>query len=216
MTWLWIASYAMLWGIVIVQGLLVVGILRQLGAGPSGRARWMATAEGVSLPAPTPFEEDGPTIGSRLPDLTLETMNGHGVVGLHGISQLQQSTLVVFLNPLCEGCHHAADALDRLAEERSFQGPRVLVVMVGEAASCTAFLRVFPLRFPVVCDADRTVCGAFGTKWNPVGLMYDKTGLLVRRGTLEYGMDSFRVLLGELPASAVPNGQVYPPAELAS
>ena len=116
MTGLWLASYLILWGLVVVLCLLLIGVLRQLGllyrrleAGST------PLQEGSSIPA---LEHDGPAIGSPIVDFDADTINNFGNLT---VAMLRDggTTLLVFMSPMCEACQHMVEPLNALATDRS-------------------------------------------------------------------------------------------------
>lgn len=103
MTDLWLVSYLVLWGVVVILGLFVVGILRQIGTlqlqlGP----RPQEPDEDI------PIEEDGPLIGSPIPQLAAEACNGFGSVALAPVSQ---RAMEASFSCLCLPCVRGASTL---------------------------------------------------------------------------------------------------------
>src|SRR6266516_3473451 len=98
MTGLWLASYLVLWGLVVVVCLLLIGVLRQLGL-LYRRLESGSTPlqEGGSIPA---LENDGPAIGSPMADLDADTINNFGNL-TPTILRDVGATLLVFMSPMC-------------------------------------------------------------------------------------------------------------------
>jgi hypothetical protein len=150
MTGLWLASYLVLWGLVVVVCLLLIGILREIGqVYRQLESRQPQPQEESSIPA---LEHDGPAIGSSIVDLEADTINGFGTL-IPATLQERGSTLLVFMSPMCETCQHIVEPLNALAADAA-HAVRAAVIMRADEQACRAFLSVFPLRMPVVCDSD--------------------------------------------------------------
>jgi len=207
MTGLWLVSYLVLWGVVLVMGLCLIGILRQLGL--------VFRQLEPRLPPPQPrgessipgLENDGPPIGSSLGDLQVDTINGFGTLTTATLRG-RGPRLLMFMSPMCETCQHIVEPLNALAADVTRAvGP--VVIMRADEQACRAFLSVFPLHMPVVCDRDRTITMGFDVHRNPFGLLYDEGGILIRKGTLE-GHEHLLALLGDESAPVTAQGNVFP------
>jgi methylamine dehydrogenase accessory protein MauD len=205
MTGLWLASYLALWGLVVVICLFLVGVLRQLGAMQLEREQRLS-----QLPPGLPsLEQDGPAIGARMPDLTADTINGHGTVNLETLRE-EGDTLLMFMSPMCEICQHVVEPLNALVEE-SASVLRSAVIMRADEQACHAFVSVFPLVAPVICDSDRTITMGFGIHRTPFGLLYGSDGRLIRKGLIEEPND-LQALLGRESASPTAQARIVPAA----
>jgi methylamine dehydrogenase accessory protein MauD len=201
---LWLASYVVLWVLVIAMCLLLIGVLRQIGLlQPQREAR--RTEPEMAPPAP---ENDGPAIGSLLPDVVSSTVNGFGQVAL--AAQRGHNTLLMFISPMCETCQHVVEPLNTLAEETE-RGVRPFVIMRADEHAGRAFHSVFPLRMPLICDEDRKITMGFGVHTAPYGLLYDARGTLIGKGIVT-GREQLMGLLQGTPMPAVSQAQTSPPA----
>lgn len=208
MTGLWLVSYLVLWVVVVLICLLLVGILRQTGfiqrqldVQPS------APQDDSSIP---PLELDGPTIGSPVMNLDVETINNSGPLKLASLNE-ERPLLVMFMSPLCETCQHIVEPLNALVTDGSYGGVRPAVIMRGDEQMCRAFLSVFPLHMPVVCDKERTITKDAGIHHTPFGLLYDEHGTLIRKG-LVGEKDDLLALLGDHSAPETAQAHVFPHA----
>ncbi len=203
MTGLWLASYLVLWGLVLVLCLLLIGILRQFGLlhrqlAPSPQP----SQEGSSLPA---LEHDGPAIGLPLVDLEIDTINGFGTLTL---LRDHDTTLLVFISPTCEACQHLVEPLNALVADAR-RAVRPVVIMRADEQGCKAFLSVFPLRMPVVCDRDRRITMGLDVHRTPFGLLYNEHGTLIRKGLL-VGHEDLLALLGDGSVPLTAQAHVFP------
>jgi len=205
MTGLWLTSYLILWGLVVVVCLLLIGVLRQLGLLyrrlESGST---PSQEGSSIPA---LENDGPAIGSPIVDLDADTINGFGNLVLNKPDK-GGSTLFVFMSPMCEACQYIVEPLNALVANAA-RAVRPVVIMRADEQACRAFLSVFPLHMPVVCDSDRTITMGLDIHRTPFGLLYDEHGTLIRKGLFE-GHEDLLALLGDGSAPITAQAHVFP------
>ncbi len=199
MTVPWMISYVVLWLLVVVAWLLLVGTLRQIGMLRRG-GREPANA---SLPA---LEDEGPALGSALPDLTFNTLNGLGSVSTAALAR-ESSLAVVFITPTCQSCQQLAAPLNDVAQDRARRIQPLVFIMAHDEQACQAYLNVFPLHMPVVWDRDNAAALSFGVHRTPFGLLYDENGTLARKGVLNSSAD-LPALFGD--ASAPMPAHIFP------
>jgi methylamine dehydrogenase accessory protein MauD len=203
MTGLWLASYLVLWGLVLALCLFLIGILRQLGlVYHQLELRPLQTQEGI----PT-LENDGPAIGSPIVNLEADTINGFGSLILAPVPD-RGTTLLVFMSPMCEACQHIVEPLNTLAVDM-MRIIRMAVIMRADEQACRAFLSVFPLHMPVLCDYDRAFTMGLDIHRTPFGLLYDEHGILIRKGLVERHEDLL-ALLGDESAPVTAQAHVFP------
>lgn len=203
MTGFWFASYLVLWALVIVQSLLLVGVLRQMGMMTRQTDRVPAVA-GSTFPS---LQDDGPPIGAPISKEPYDTINGFGSLKPAN-SVGRGETLLVFLSPMCERCQYIVEPLNALVEDgsRAIQG---MAIIRADEQACRAFQRVFPLHLPVVCDESRTITMGYDVHRIPFALLYDERGALVRKGLVETPED-LRALLGDTSAPESAWANVFP------
>ncbi len=203
MTGLWLLSYLALWGLVLLLTLVLVGVLRQLGALYLQLAATAQAPAGQSQHAEAvpPLEQDGPPIGAPLPDwarsVTEEAPHADGEQDRSG----RRSTLLMFMSPMCETCQHVVDPLNEVAGDPMYD-VRPIAVIRADRPAYEAFLNVFPLRLPALRDSDRALTMELGVHRAPFGLLYDQGGRLVRKGLIESRDDLLALLDEELGAGA--------------
>lgn len=214
MSGFWLVSYALLWVVVALMGLLVVGLLRQVGAlhlqlsqAHDGRAGQDTEERAGVVP---PLEQDGPALGSPLPEWAREVAGWADEAGAEPDGNAtgpasRAATLLMFLSPLCETCQHVVEPLNALAADPA---GRVLpaAVIRADRMAYEAFLNVFPLHVPTLRDSDRSLTMELGVHRAPFGLLYDRDGKLVCKGLAEDGDDLTALvdagLGGEAPTEA--------------
>src|ERR1051326_4695258 len=206
MSGLWLASYLVLWGLFLLVCLFLIGILRQLGL--LQRQLQFGTSKVQGESAFPSLENDGPAIGSSIPSIEADTMNGFGDV-TSAILREPASTMLVFMSPMCETCQHVVEPLNALVAE-VVRPVRPIVVIRADEQACRAFLSVFPLHMPVVCDSDRTIPMGLDVHRPPFGLLYDEHGILIRKGLIERHEDLL-ALLGDGSAPERAQANIFPP-----
>ncbi len=192
MSGLWLASYFILWVLVVVVCFLLIGILRQLGL--MQRQLDVHPSEPQQEDSIPDLEHDGPTIGSARMDLKIDTLNGFGNLSLASLNE-RSPLLLVFMSPLCDTCQHIVESLNALVNDID-HAVRLAVIIRGDEQTCLAFLSVFPLHMPVICDSDRTITMGLDIHRTPFSLLYNERGILVRKGFVG-GNDDLLALLGD-------------------
>lgn len=192
MTGLWLLSYIILWLVVVVLCLITVGLLQQLGILQrqlEQRGSELTNEEQLLHPA---LEDDGPTTGSVLPQLTVNSINGFGSLTLSSLSS-QGYSLLMFLSPLCESCQHIVESLNMLVKEAENVG-NVIVFMRADEQACRSFITIFPLHLPVICDNERTITMNFNVHHAPFGLLYDAQSRLTKKRGIRNREDLLNLL----------------------
>lgn len=216
MSGFWLASYLVLWIVVAGMALLLVGALRQIGMlhvllQTNLAPRPSPNAEGEeSIP---PLEEDGPPIGSRLPEWVDAPAQGEEPAG--SASPVRSAkTLLMFLSPLCDTCQNVIEPLNALAADEG-RAVRAIAIFRADRPAYEAFLKLFPLYTPSLRDSDRTLTMELGVHRAPFGLLYDEQGLLMRKGLVESEED-LAALLGDEGVSETARMHVYPRVAVAA
>lgn len=213
MTGLWFVSYVVLWVLVVMLGFVIVGLLGQTSLLKRQFGQQQPASHPIAETSAPPLEHDGPSIGSRLPDVVAETVNDFGVVSLP-IERRQVATLLMFMSAMCESCQHITDALNLLARDNGRAVWPIAILRADEPA-CRAFISIFPLHLPTICDSQRTLTVQFDVHRTPFGLLYDEHGTLIRKGIV-MGNDDLKALLGDVSALDTAQDHVFPHPQLAS
>ncbi len=212
----WLISYIILWIIVIVLSILVIRLLEQFGTllrhqreGTSDQVDGItntSAAEEQNMRIP-PISEDGPVLDSIIPEFLLKAYSRYDAVSTK--NEIYKSpTLVVCMTPLCESCQHIVDPLNRLIDDRVFDG-KIFVILRADETSYQAFLSIFPLHMPVICDQDRTISMGLNIHRSPFGLLYNSQGNLIRKGSI-LSYEAILALLGDTSASPKVLASIYP------
>ena len=200
MTGWWLGSYILLWIALVIACTLIAATLRQIGLLRLELGLSASEPEGTAVTVPE-IEDDGPLLGSRMPDLVAETINGIDLP-----SSSQGKILLTFMSATCPGCQDATGPLNVLAADKA-RCVQPVVIMRAEEETCRAFLNLFPLPLPVICD-DRHLTMEFDIHRNPFGLLYDERGTLVRKGIVENWEDVL-ALLEEKAVPSAPHGASF-------
>jgi hypothetical protein len=153
------------------------------------------------------LENDGPAIGSALVDFEANTINGFGTL-TPAMLRGHGNTLLMFMSPMCETCQHIVEPLNALAADAA-RAVRPVVIMRADEQACRAFLSVFPLHLPTVCDSNRTITMGFGVHRSSFGLLYDEHGTLIRKGLVQMH-GHLLALLGDELAPITAQAYVFP------
>jgi methylamine dehydrogenase accessory protein MauD len=161
----WIASYVVLWALVIVLCIVVVALARQIGTlhlrlGPRGALE---------------LDDEGPPLGEAPPPLQVSTVEGHAVT-LGGPGQEQ---LLMFVTPTCLICNEVLPAVRAVSSIGRFK-PYVITDATKYEAEDS--LRPKVGETPIV--ADPKVPAAFTVPGTPYVVVVDERGIVQAKGTV--------------------------------
>lgn len=177
MTGFWLLSYFALWVLVILLGLVSLGMMRELGV--VRRSRASTASEFLSA---RPLDAVGPKLGQSLPDLGVRIVGDTTIRPLNAIAG-EMKLLLMFMSPMCRGCQEIVEELNSLASDRSTE-LRILVVLGGDEVTSGSFIKLFPLQASVVLDVHSEISEFFNVHYNPYGLFYSQTGILVAKSVI--------------------------------
>jgi methylamine dehydrogenase accessory protein MauD len=161
----WLASYAALWILVIVLGVLVVALARQVGTlhlrmGPRGALE---------------LDEEGPPLGEAPQPLTATDLDGRSVrIGGPGGGQL-----VLFVSPDCPICREVLPGVPAAA--RAGRLEPLVVTDAGEPEAVATYTRA-GVGAPVV--AGPGMGDRYGVPGTPYAIVLDETGMVRAKGTV--------------------------------
>lgn len=181
MTTVFFASYGLLWLITIGCCILIFALAREvveLRRVLTGTAPMSVAPTMTELDMPLP-DDDGPSLDTQVPAITLEPLNGRSPIELGNLLG-GKAMVIVFSSPMCESCQRLVAPLNRAVH--GYPQTRFVTVMRADKQACTAFLNVFPLDMPVYCDEDRRVTMGFEVHHNPYILVYRDDGKLIGKG----------------------------------
>jgi methylamine dehydrogenase accessory protein MauD len=183
---------AVLWGIVLFLGFLLLGTLRVLGL-----LSWRL--EQLEAVTPGRVGRSGLRPGRRAPDFTLPRVGG-GEVALHDFAG--RKVLLVFAQAGCGPCHAVMPALNRLAHG----DVQVLAVHNGEAAAIRKWAAEVQARFPVLVQERFSLSKRYEVFATPFAFLIDAQGVITSKGIINNAQHIRYVLAGALTGGE--NGHV--------
>ena len=163
-----VASNLILWGVVVVMGLVIAALVRQVGV----------LHERVA-PAGALVVGKGAAIGEKAPQIALRTLTGEDLeVGAPRDDE--RATLLFFLSPSCPVCKTLLPALLSL---RRYEARRLDVVLAsdGQHAEHARFVAEEKLdAMPYVLSTELGI--AYGASRLPFAALVDGAGVLRARG----------------------------------
>ncbi len=160
----WLVSYAVLWAIVLFQGLVIFVLLRQLGI------IYLGTAQGVA--------RDGIAAGQRAPEFTLPDLAG-GVVSLAGFRG--RSLLLVFGSTNCAPCRTLVPDLNEFARTRAADFGALFLIR-GTPAETQRFVDELDVQVPVALHNDEDLSDKYKTRVTPFAFVIDGEGVVRAKG----------------------------------
>lgn len=115
--------------------------------------------------------------GDKAPEVVLPFLLGGGKLSL---SDLKGRVVYVdFWASWCGPCRKSFPALDQLRAELSAQGFEVYAINLDEKVADTeAFLKKFPVKFPLLHDAAGKTAEQFGVMGMPTAYLLDQQGVI--------------------------------------
>ncbi len=136
----WLASYVVMWALLLVLGFLVLGLLRQVGLlnerlVKADRSRIAGLEPGATAPL---FHAIG--------------LNGQEI-SLGGLVDQGKAVLLIFASPRCGPCVQMAPVFEAFYQRVRDQGWEVLMVGVGSGrAGVEAYARDTGVHFPLIAQ----------------------------------------------------------------
>jgi methylamine dehydrogenase accessory protein MauD len=164
----WLASYIVLWVVVLLLAFLLAGALRQLGL-----MQLRLGDDPGALITDTGLER-----GSEAPDFTgLDSESGE-VVRLSELPAIPR--MLVFASPGCLSCRELIPGLNEVRKTRGEFD--FLVVCRGDLESCQAFGRMNRLEAAMVVDTTGQIEKDYLVTLTPFAYLIDHEGRVVIRG----------------------------------
>jgi methylamine dehydrogenase accessory protein MauD len=201
----WLASYVVLWVVVLLLAFLLAGALRQLGL-----LQLRLGDDPGALITDTGLER-----GATAPDFTAFDAESGELVSLSDLPAVAR--MVVFASPGCLSCRELIPGLNEVRKTRGEFD--FLVVCRGDLESCQAFGRMNRLEAPMVVDTTGQIEKDYRVTLTPFAYLIDHEGrvvirgvandwrqlesLLEQEGTLQLGMQ-FAALDGDAAALTEP------------
>jgi methylamine dehydrogenase accessory protein MauD len=164
MSGIWLASYIVLWGIVIFQGVAIFVLLRQLGI------MYLGTAQGVA--------RDGLAPSTKAPEFALSDLDGRPVTLA---DRLGMPLVMVFGSTTCGPCRQLMPDLQRFAADRR-DALRVLFLCRGSAEEARRFASELDVQVPVAVLPDEALAEQYKVRVTPFGFLIDAEGVVRAKG----------------------------------
>lgn len=169
MNGVWLASYVVLWLLVLVLAFLLAGSLRQLGL-----IQLRLGDDPGALITDTGLER-----GTLAPDFTALDSESGELVTLSELAPVPR--MIVFASPGCLSCRELIPGLNEVRKTRSGEFD-FLVVCRGDPESCQAFGRMNRLEAPMVVDTTGQIEKDYIVTLTPFAYLLDHERNVVIRG----------------------------------
>jgi methylamine dehydrogenase accessory protein MauD len=164
----WLASYVVLWLVVLALGFLLAGALRQLGL-----LQLRLGDDPGALITDTGLER-----GTKAPDFTAVDAESGDLVTLSELAGVPR--MIVFASPGCLSCRELIPGLNEVRKtRRDFD---FLVVCRGDVESCQSFGRMNRLEAPMVVDTNGQIEKDYLVTLTPFAYLLDHEQNVVIRG----------------------------------
>lgn len=164
MSGVWLASYIVLWAVVLFQGVAIFLLLRQIGM------MFLGTAQGVA--------DDGLPLGKKAPDFALPDLEGR-TVSLTDFRGLP--VLLIFGSANCTPCRGLIPDLNVFAGERQDE-LRVLFLSRGNVEEARRFMQEMDAHVPVAVHPDSALADSYQARVTPFAFLLDGEGIIRAKG----------------------------------
>jgi len=159
----WAASYVVLWLVVIVLGVIVIALARQIGT-----LHLRLTPTGA-----LEMDDEGPPLGEAPEPIKAATMEGERVVvGGPGVNRL-----LLFVSPGCLVCKQVLPSVHALSKDMT----AYVITDVDHQESGLAF-PAENLHVPVIPGRD--ICKSYDVPGTPYVIVLDRSGVVQAKGTV--------------------------------
>jgi len=169
MSGVWLASYVVLWLLVLVLAFLLAGALRQLGL-----LQLRLGDDPGALITDTGLER-----GTLAPDFTAIGAESSELVTLSELPPVPR--MIVFASPGCLSCRELIPGLNEVRKTRAGEFD-FLVICRGDVESCQAFGRMNRLEAPMVVDTNGQIEKDYLVTLTPFAYLLDHERNVVIRG----------------------------------
>ncbi len=168
MSGVWLASYIVLWLVVLMLGFLLAGALRQLGL----IQLRLGDDPGALI------TDSGLERGVKAPDFTALDSETEELITLSELPSVPR--MLVFASPGCLSCRELIPGLNEVRKtRREFD---FLVVCRGDVESCRGFGRMNRLEAPMLVDTNGQIEKDYLVTLTPFAYLLDYEGNVVIRG----------------------------------
>jgi len=168
MSGVWLASYVVLWVVVLLLAFLLAGALRQLGL----LQLRLGDDPGALI------TDIGLERGAEAPDFTALASETGDLVSLSDLPAVPR--MLVFASPGCLSCRELIPGLNEVRKTRGEFD--FIVVCRGDVESCQAFGRMNGLEAPMVVDTTGQIEKDYLVTLTPFAYLIDHEGRVVIRG----------------------------------
>src|SRR5207253_3934759 len=168
MSGVWLASYVVLWVVVLLLAFLLAGALRQLGL-----LQLRLGDDPGALITDTGLER-----GAEAPDFTALAAESGELVSLSDLPAVPR--MLVFASPGCLSCRELIPGLNEVRKTR--KDFDFLVGCRGDLESCRGFGRMNRLEAPMVVDTNGQIEKDYAVTLTPFAYLIDHEGKVVIRG----------------------------------
>jgi methylamine dehydrogenase accessory protein MauD len=169
MSGVWLASYIVLWLLVLALAFLLAGALRQLGL-----LQLRLGDDPGALITDTGLER-----GTLAPDFTALDSESGELVTLSELAPIPR--MIVFASPGCLSCRELIPGLNEVRKTRGGEFD-FLVICRGDPESCQAFGRMNRLEAPMVVDTTGQIEKDYIVTLTPFAYLLDHERNVVIRG----------------------------------
>jgi methylamine dehydrogenase accessory protein MauD len=165
----WLASYVVLWMLVLVMGFLLAGALRQLGL----IQLRLGDDPGALI------TDMGLERGTLAPDFNALDAGTGAAIAFSDLPA--RARLLVFVSPSCLSCRELVPGLNEVQATRGREFDFVAICR-GDLESCRAFARMNRLHAPMLVDTNGQVEKDFEVSLTPFAYLLDHERKVVIRG----------------------------------
>lgn len=170
-TELFYVSYIALWALVIFHTLVLLEVVRRMGAGSEG-------VGGQVLPA-----EEGNLLESGTKAPTFETPEVLSGIVIRSEALQGQPTLLVFVAPHCPACKDVAEELEAFCRRVK---ARLVALCQGRAEDCARLAKDHLPGILVLLDESGAIANSFRVTWTPTAVLLDNQWRVLRYGVPQF------------------------------
>lgn len=167
---LFLFSYLVLWLLVVVQALVLLELLREVGL----LRLQLPPDPGALIP------NDGLARGSAAPEFALADARSGRTITEQSL-RAPLPTLLLFLTPRCQSCRVLASGLGDFADSVKDEA-QVIAFCGARPADCVAFAEEFALDIPVLADPEQIVFRKYRAARTPSAVLVGGDGRIRLQG----------------------------------
>lgn len=162
----WMILTIALWLFVALQGLLLWGVLRQLGL----LHKRIDALKQVGAPTPTEL-----TIGQLAPAWNLPLMTG-GALSTQALRG--KAALIAFVHPSCAPCKKLLPQLNQLGSQLDPALAQIVLISMADAPSSAKMASEHAVTLPLLCDESGDIGDAYHAEYTPYLVAVDAEGMV--------------------------------------